>query len=72
MGYNAANYLMKISTWKFPTYEDREGAADKIYDNCGGSDAYEKILTTGITLFTSYRIIQMSQPLSSFAADLKA
>lgn len=33
---------MKISTWKFRTYEDREKAADMIYDNCGGSDAYEK------------------------------
>ena len=33
---------MKLSTFSFPTYEDRETAADKIYYNCGGYDAYEK------------------------------
>lgn len=33
---------MKISTWSFPDYEDREKAADLIYYNCGGYKAYEK------------------------------
>jgi len=33
---------MKVSTWSFPEYEDREKAADQIYYNCGGSKAYEK------------------------------
>ena len=42
MGYNAAKKNMKVSTWSFPTYEDREKAADQIYDNCGGYAAYEK------------------------------
>jgi hypothetical protein len=32
---------MKISTWSFPEYEDREKAANQIYQNCGGSKAYE-------------------------------
>lgn len=32
---------MKLSSWVFPTYEDRENAAGQIYDNCGGSSAYE-------------------------------
>lgn len=42
MVYNKGKEIMKVSTWSFPTYEDREKAADQIYYNCGGYDAYEK------------------------------
>jgi NAD-dependent dihydropyrimidine dehydrogenase PreA subunit len=32
---------MRLSTFSFPSYEDREKAANAIYYNCNGYSAYE-------------------------------